>query len=222
MTEIPIDKQALEAARRIARDHSFSALTYDEHCGLVDEAVTTYLAALPPTTDGVRVTVREWTQLIADLDAAMRGQPDVTDQWWLDCGTIRAKLTRIMASLNISEAEPVADDDGFVARDFIDLASQLRSGHEVIRRAALSNNFNVVLAALDRCSAPTTSLQAPEGVRDDVLATAARELIASRFDTYRAGNNRQVGIQDDNGEKCWIVPFDEMAALEAALKRNRT
>ena len=51
----------------------------------------------------------------------------------------------------------------------------------------------------------------------DALQTAARDLIASRFDTYRAGNNRQVGIQDDSGEKCWIVPFDTMAALEASL-----
>jgi hypothetical protein len=49
------------------------------------------------------------------------------------------------------------------------------------------------------------------------VAVAARDLIASRFDTYRAGNNRQVGIQDDSGEKCWIVPFDAMHALEAAL-----
>jgi|GEM_PF-6563020 len=49
------------------------------------------------------------------------------------------------------------------------------------------------------------------------LVAAARDLIASRSDTYRAGNNRQVGIQDESGEKMWIVPFDEMVALEVAL-----
>lgn len=51
----------------------------------------------------------------------------------------------------------------------------------------------------------------------DALSEAARDLISSRTDTFRAGNNRQVGIQDDSGEKCWIVRFDEMAALEKAL-----
>lgn len=51
----------------------------------------------------------------------------------------------------------------------------------------------------------------------DALRDAARDMISSRTDTYRAGNGRQVGIQDDSGEKCWIVRFDEMAALEAAL-----
>jgi hypothetical protein len=49
------------------------------------------------------------------------------------------------------------------------------------------------------------------------LHAAAREIIQMRFDTYRAGNNRQVGIQGDDGEKCWIVHSDQMTALEAAL-----
>jgi hypothetical protein len=54
----------------------------------------------------------------------------------------------------------------------------------------------------------------------DELQAAARDVIASRTDTYRAGNGRRVGIQDDSGEKCWIVPFDEMAALEALLSET--
>jgi hypothetical protein len=51
----------------------------------------------------------------------------------------------------------------------------------------------------------------------DSLAEAARALIAARCSTYKARNGRDVGIEDSNGEKCWIVPFDEMADLERAL-----
>jgi hypothetical protein len=57
----------------------------------------------------------------------------------------------------------------------------------------------------------------PQQTAEPVIE-AARELIASRLDTFRAGNNRRVGIQDQSGEKMWIVPFDEMAALERALE----
>lgn len=51
------------------------------------------------------------------------------------------------------------------------------------------------------------------------VTEAARALIDSKQDTYRARNNRRVGIQDDAGEKMWIVPFDEMFDLEAALAK---
>lgn len=51
----------------------------------------------------------------------------------------------------------------------------------------------------------------------EALREAAADLIASRSSTFRAGNNRQVGIQDESGEKMWIVPFDAMHALEQAI-----
>ena len=47
---------------------------------------------------------------------------------------------------------------------------------------------------------------------------AAKELIESKESTYRARNGRDVGIEDESGEKCWIVPFDKMDALIAALE----
>lgn len=50
-----------------------------------------------------------------------------------------------------------------------------------------------------------------------VLHRAARDLIDQRFSTYRAGNGRDVGVQDENGEKVWLVPHDPMYALEALL-----
>lgn len=56
----------------------------------------------------------------------------------------------------------------------------------------------------------------------EALLEAARDLVASRSDTFKAGNNKRVGIQDESGEKMWIVPFDEMAALEDAVRALAT
>lgn len=49
------------------------------------------------------------------------------------------------------------------------------------------------------------------------VVAAARAVHEARTDTYRAGNNRQVGIQGDDGEKCFIVHSDQMFELEQAL-----
>lgn len=48
---------------------------------------------------------------------------------------------------------------------------------------------------------------------------AARDIVASRSSTFKARNGRDVSIQDDSGEMCWIVPFDEMLALESAIAK---
>jgi hypothetical protein len=64
--------------------------------------------------------------------------------------------------------------------------------------------------------AATIAIRALIGERDKLLE-AAKSVIESRLSTYKAGNGRQVGIQDENGEKCWIVPFDEMWDLERAV-----
>ena len=47
---------------------------------------------------------------------------------------------------------------------------------------------------------------------------AATVLIESKTSTFRARNGRDVGVEDEHGEKCWIVPFDKMDALIAALE----
>ena len=57
----------------------------------------------------------------------------------------------------------------------------------------------------------------PYAGRAAVLEEAARNLIANRFDTYKARNGKLCSIEGDDGEKCWIVSFDDMADLEAAL-----
>jgi len=49
------------------------------------------------------------------------------------------------------------------------------------------------------------------------MREAIETAVQLRFDTYRAGNGRQVGIEGDDGEKCWIIPHDAMHGLETAL-----
>lgn len=49
------------------------------------------------------------------------------------------------------------------------------------------------------------------------LAEAAMEILHSMASSYKAGNNRQVSIQADDGEKCWIVHSEQIEALRSAL-----
>lgn len=53
------------------------------------------------------------------------------------------------------------------------------------------------------------------------LREAAVGLLDNMASTYKARNGREVGIQGEDGEKCWIVHSDYIAALEAALDRAR-
>lgn len=81
----------------------------------------------------------------------------------------------------------------------------------------LLDRFEVIpfeLAAWNRRapSAPTPDTGA--------VVAAARAVIGARFSTYKARNGREVGIEDSSGEMCWIVPFDPMHELEAALGQS--
>lgn len=49
------------------------------------------------------------------------------------------------------------------------------------------------------------------------LVEAAKAVADQKFETFKARNGRDVGVQDDRGEKCWIVPFEAMWELERAL-----
>ncbi|MBO9380305.1 hypothetical protein GG804_26420 [Sphingomonas histidinilytica] len=63
----------------------------------------------------------------------------------------------------------------------------------------------------------------PTPVTDETaLGEAVRELLARMSSTYKARNGREVGIEGDDGEKCWIVHSDQIAALEVALASTRT
>ena len=49
---------------------------------------------------------------------------------------------------------------------------------------------------------------------------AAKEVVDTKISSIKAKNGRMVGVEDEGGEKMWIVPFDAMAALERALETD--
>lgn len=49
------------------------------------------------------------------------------------------------------------------------------------------------------------------------LRAAIRCVVDGKTDFYRKGNGRVGSIEASDGEKCWIVRFDDMVELEAAL-----
>lgn len=51
----------------------------------------------------------------------------------------------------------------------------------------------------------------------EALKVAGQSVIDQMFDYYTARNGRRMSIEGDDGEKCWIVPFDAMEELRAAL-----
>jgi len=105
--------------------------------------------------------------------------------------------------------EPMAFREEFTATDeWYELEQEGR--HQALGRAR---------AALEAAAATRRAQSAVVG--DDALRIAARNLIAGRFDTYKAKNGRYVSIKGDDGEKCWIVNFDEMHELEAALNATQ-
>jgi len=52
------------------------------------------------------------------------------------------------------------------------------------------------------------------------IALAAKDVVEQKSSTYRARNGRDVGIEDHRGEKMWLVPFEAMDLLEAALEAD--
>jgi hypothetical protein len=59
-------------------------------------------------------------------------------------------------------------------------------------------------------------LAAAEAERDRMRA-AAKSVLGNMFSTWRASNGRDVGVQANDGEKCWIVHSDDIEALRCAL-----
>lgn len=49
------------------------------------------------------------------------------------------------------------------------------------------------------------------------LTEAAQDVLRVMTSTYRAHNGREMGIEADDGEKCYIVHSDQIFALERAL-----
>jgi hypothetical protein len=53
------------------------------------------------------------------------------------------------------------------------------------------------------------------------LVEAGQAILDRMSSTYRARNNRQVSIQGEDGEMCWIVHSDDIEGLRAALAKVR-
>ncbi|PQM29387.1 hypothetical protein CVO77_00155 [Sphingopyxis lindanitolerans] len=57
----------------------------------------------------------------------------------------------------------------------------------------------------------------PDELDAPSIEEAAQAVIASANDYYTARNGKRMGIEGDDGEKCWIVPFDQFEDLRRAL-----
>lgn len=71
------------------------------------------------------------------------------------------------------------------------------------------------------CSAPTVvawNTRSPAHSDGEVVGTA-RDVISQAVDHYTARNGRRMSIEGDDGEKCWIVPFDALEGLRGSLER---
>ena len=53
---------------------------------------------------------------------------------------------------------------------------------------------------------------------NEALWEAATSLLAQKVDYYTSRNGRRVGIEGDDGEKCWIIPSDAITELERAVQ----
>ncbi len=49
------------------------------------------------------------------------------------------------------------------------------------------------------------------------LRESLQLVLETRFTTYKAKNGKQVGLKDDNGELCYIIPSDSIQKVEQAL-----
>jgi hypothetical protein len=55
----------------------------------------------------------------------------------------------------------------------------------------------------------------------EALAEAGQAILDRMSSTFKARNGRDVGIEADDGEKCWIVHSDDIEALRTALSNLR-
>jgi hypothetical protein len=69
-----------------------------------------------------------------------------------------------------------------------------------------------LVQAFARFEATTRATQPEAALRE-----AAQAVLDTMSGTYKAGNGREMGIQGDDGEKCWIVHSDQIEDLRAIL-----
>ncbi|WP_257541215.1 hypothetical protein [Sphingobium sp. CFD-1] len=77
---------------------------------------------------------------------------------------------------------------------------------------------NIVISARGKKEAIAAWNRRPTpSIADNALTEAAKDVVDRAFGHYRARNGRMCSIEGDDGEKCWIVPFDAMEDLRQAL-----
>ena len=73
----------------------------------------------------------------------------------------------------------------------------------------------------DTCYMDSQAAAIPTPAVNAELVEAAQELEARAYTSYRARNGRMCSIEGDDGEQAFIVPYDAMMALRAALSRAK-
>lgn len=79
-----------------------------------------------------------------------------------------------------------------------------------------------IRAMKSRLTSASVASPVADGAGEGKLREAAADLIATATDTYKARNGRTMGIEADDGEKCWIVHSDQIEALRLALSPKPT
>ena len=125
-------------------------------------------------------------------------QPQTPEEWdWRADGPDTGALSRSIKRLNYGagRADPHAPDQmATVLRiDVMRVTSQL------VWLTAKTEMYGKILA------------------ERNALRDATKDVIATADDYYTARNGRRCSIEGEDGEKCWIVPFDPFEALRAAL-----
>lgn len=120
-----------------------------------------------------------------------------------------------MAKVDEEELIDLIDD---AISDSFDEEWNSRMGARHIVGALEHEGWTVVRAALsDRSTREEIGADTNAG---DVLREAAQELLDGLSSTYKARNGREVGIEADDGEKCYIVHSDLVTGLRAALSAS--
>jgi NTP pyrophosphatase (non-canonical NTP hydrolase) len=129
------------------------------------------------------------------------------------------KLEREERGWRGSRANPqdFADECGDVLICLDKLAR--RRGVDLAEATAAKFNATSVKVGLPHMLATAPTPPASPSALVEEMAEAAQNVVDRMSGTYTARNGREVGIQGDDGEKCWIVHSDDVERLRAALAK---
>lgn len=111
-------------------------------------------------------------------------------------------------------SEPVPEVAG-VVRELNGRAMEIR---QVCEGKPLGGHYPVVPFTAERLEIAAALLSA-QAVMLEEAREAARALSDRAFQQYRARNGKMCSIEGDDGEACWIIPWDAMDDLRQALAK---